>query len=105
MIPNLSKDERIAALDKAMELRQTRARYREALKTGEMSMSMLFKSSDCEDQAAAGMRVYSAITAMPGYGKTRTAMLMQTLGIAGNRKIKGLGKQQRKNLLAALERD
>ncbi len=104
MIPTLTTDERRAALEKAMELRKQRASYRDALKDGTMMMAQLFKLSDCGDQAAADMRVYSSITALRDYGKTRTAMLMQTLLIAGNRRIKGIGKRQRERLLAALEK-
>mgnify|MGYP006903496317 FL=1 len=104
MVPILTKEQRQANLAKGMEIRQRRAYYREQLKTGALTVEKLFGLADEGDQAAAGMRVKAMIAALPGYAETRAEKLMKSLRIASSRKVKGLGKNQRANLLSTLVR-
>lgn len=104
MVPILTKEQRRESLDKAMQVRHQRAYYREQLKTGALPLEKFLELADEGDQAAAGMRVKAMITALPGYGETRGEQLMKKLHISLRRKVKGLGKNQRANLLSTLMR-
>lgn len=104
MIPKLTTEQRHAALDKGMQIRHRRAEYREQLKKGALPLEKFFELADEGDQAAAGMRVKQMITALPGYAETRAEQLMKKLHIASSRKVKGLGRNQRANLLSTLAR-
>ena len=47
------------------------------------------------------MRVFDLLQSMPGLGKVRAKQLMEQLGIAESRRVRGLGANQ----VAALERE
>lgn len=96
--PKLTPEQRAAALERAAEARKVRAEVKELLKTGSMSMKELFAKADSDDLVA-GLKVESLIAAMPGMGKIKASRLMETLGIAENRRIRGLGDRQREALL------
>ena len=49
------------------------------------------------------MRVSALLAALPGYGKVRAAALLDELGIASTRRVRGLGARQRAALLARVE--
>ena len=97
--PQLSDEQRAAALAKAAEARKARAEVKELLKTGSMRLSDLFDRAK-EDDLLAGLKVESLIAAMPGTGKIKAKRMMESLGIAENRRIRGLGDKQREALLA-----
>lgn len=97
--PKLTDEQRKAALAKAAEARRVRAEVKELLKTGSMRISELFARAD-EDDLIAGLKVESLIAAMPGTGKIKAKRLMESIGIAENRRIRGLGVNQREALLA-----
>ena len=42
------------------------------------------------------------LEALPGVGKVKARRLMEDIGIADNRRVQGLGAQQRKSLLTEL---
>ncbi len=104
MVPILTKEQRQENLAKGMQIRHQRAEYREQLKKGALPLEKFFELADEGDQAAAGMRVKQMITALPGYAETCADALMKKLRIATGRKVKGLGKNQRANLLSTLVR-
>ena len=97
--PILTDEQRRQALAKAAEARRVRAEVKELLKTGSMRLSELFTRAEADDLVA-GLKVESLIAAMPGTGKIKAKRLMQTLGIAENRRIRGLGDRQKEGLLA-----
>lgn len=97
--PKLSDEQRRAALAKAAEARQVRAEVKELLKTGSLRMSELFTRAESE-HLLAGLKVESLIAAMPGTGKIKAKRLMETLGIAENRRIRGLGDKQKEALIS-----
>jgi ribosomal protein S13 len=47
------------------------------------------------------MKVIDLLQSMPGVGKVRAQALMERIGIAGTRRVRGLGANQ----IAALERE
>jgi hypothetical protein len=97
--PKLTDEQRKAALAKAAEARRVRAEVKELLKTGSMRISELFARAD-EDELIAGLKVESLVAAMPGIGKIKAKRLMESIGIAENRRIRGLGVNQRAALIA-----
>lgn len=97
--PKLTDEQRKAALAKAAEARRVRAEVKELLKTGSLTMSELLERADSEELLA-GLKVESLIAAMPGTGKIKAKRMMESLGIADNRRIRGLGDRQREALIA-----
>ena len=99
--PQMSDEQRKAALRKAAEARRRRAEVKELLRTGSLDMAELLDRAD-DDDILAGMKVFGALAAVPGLGKVKAGRLMERLGIADNRRIRGLGDRQRQALLDAL---
>lgn len=97
--PQLTDEQRMKALEKAAEARRVRAEAKELLKTGSMTLSELFEKAESEELLE-GLKVESLIAAMPGTGKIKAKRLMESIGIADNRRIRGLGTKQKEALLA-----
>jgi hypothetical protein len=97
--PKLTDEQRKAALAKAAEARRVRAEVKELLKTGSMRISELFEKA-AGDDLVAGLKVESLIASMPGTGKIKAKRLMESIGIAENRRIRGLGDNQKAALIA-----
>jgi S13-like H2TH domain len=97
--PQLTDEQRAAALAKAAEARRVRAEAKELLKTGSLRLSELIARSET-DRILAGLKVERVIASMPGVGKIKAKRLMESLGIADNRRIRGLGDKQKEALLA-----
>ncbi len=98
--PKLTPEQRAAALAKAAEARRVRAQMREALRSGEMTLADALDRSG--DDLLGGTKVKAVLTALPGLGKVKSHRLMEQLGIAENRRLRGLGRKQREALLAEL---
>lgn len=84
---------------KAAEARRVRAEVKELLKTGSLTVPELFERAD-NDEIVAGLKVETMLASMPGTGKIKAKRLMESLGIAENRRLRGLGEKQREALLA-----
>ena len=97
--PKLADEQRKAALVRAAEARRVRAEVKELLKTGSLRISELFQRADSDDLLA-GLKVESLIASMPGTGKIKAKRMMESLGIAENRRIRGLGDNQKQALIA-----
>jgi hypothetical protein len=97
--PKLTDEQRKAALAKAAEARRVRAEVKELLKTGSMRISDLFERAEADDLIA-GLKVESLIASMPGTGKIKAKRMMESIGIAENRRIRGLGGNQKEALIA-----
>jgi hypothetical protein len=97
--PQLTDEQRAAALAKAAEARRVRAEVKELLKTGSLRLSELIDRANTDD-ILAGIKVERLIASMPGTGKIKAKRLMESLGIAENRRIRGLGDKQKEALLA-----
>ena len=98
--PQLTPEQREAALAKAAEARRARAELKEKLKLGSLSLSDLLDQADGNDTVGK-MKVLAARESLPGVGKVRARRAMEEIGIADTRRVKGLGDQQRKSLLEA----
>jgi S13-like protein len=100
--PTLSAEQRAAALRRAVAVRADRGRLRAELKSGRLSLAALLDRAG-EDEALAGMRVSALVEALPGYGRVRAGALLDELGIAPSRRVRGLGPRQRAALLARVD--
>ena len=98
----LSASERADALNKAAAARAARAAAKERLKKGETSAADIIRSAG-EDHALARMRVAELLEALPGIGKVRAAAIMEQLGIAASRRLRGLGVHQRRALVDLID--
>lgn len=98
-VPTLTDDQRTAALEKATRARRARAELKEALKTGKVTLAEIVGRADT-DETVGKMRVTELLSSLPNFGKARTAATMADLGIADSRRIRGLGRQQKTELLA-----
>ena len=101
-LPPLTPDQRAAALEKAAQARRARAELKAKLKTGSTSLAEVFEAGDV-DEAIGKMRVTAVLEAMPGVGKVRAERIMQTVGIAATRRVRGLGQHQRAALIREFE--
>jgi len=99
-LPPMSDDQRADALARAAAARRQRAEIKALLKTGSLSLAEVFEQAETDD-IVAGTKVYPLLASMPRTGKIKAKRLMEELGIAENRKIRGLGRRQREDLLAA----
>jgi hypothetical protein len=99
--PQLSDEQRAAALQKAGEVRRVRAETKELLKTGSVTFAEILERAGSDD-IIGGLKVESVLASLPGTGKVKAKRLMQAHGIADNRRLRGLGDRQRAGLLAEL---
>jgi hypothetical protein len=98
--PQLSPEQRQAALEKAAAARRARAELKERLKMGSLSLEELLTEAD-KDETVGKTKVLAAIESLPGVGKVKARRTMEEIGIADTRRLRGLGKEQRKALLEA----
>lgn len=100
-LPQLTDEQRKAALEKAAAARHERAELREKIKTGQVTIEEVL---DSDDPIASRMKVSALIESLPGYGKAKATKIMDELGISATRRVKGLGARQREQLLEVLSK-
>ena len=98
--PQLSPEQRAAALEKAGAARRARAELKERLKLGTLTLSELLSQAD-SDELVGKTKVLAVLESLPGVGKVKARRTMEEIGIAETRRLRGLGVQQRAALLAA----
>lgn len=104
--PQLTDEQRKAALEKASETREERAKLKEAIKEGRYTLSDFIaedgsiRAEWAESNVYKRMRVYDFIRCHRTYGDKKAEALMKELGIAKTRRMGGLGHRQAKRLLA-----
>ena len=98
--PALTAEQRQAALEKAGEARRTRAEVKAKLKAGSLGLGELFDQGT-RDDALAKLKVVSVLESLPGVGKVKARRTMEDIGISETRRVRGLGDQQRRELLKA----
>ena len=98
--PQLSQEQRAAALAKAAVARRERAELKEKLKMGSTSLRELFDQAE-RDEIVGKMKVLALLESLPGLGKVKARRLMEEIGISEARRIQGLGRNQREALLTA----
>lgn len=70
------------------------------LRMGSLTLAEALERSD--EPAIAKLKVLALLEALPGLGKVKARRLMEEIGIADNRRVQGLGPQQRAALLEHL---
>lgn len=98
-IPPLTPEERQAALKKAAAARQVRAQVKKELREGETNLATVI-SRAVEDEAIGRMRVIDVVKTLPSVGEIRAKTIMDRLGIAESRRLRGLGVHQAEALKA-----
>jgi hypothetical protein len=93
-LPPLTPDQRAAALEKAAKARKERAEVKNNLKRGTLKLPAVLKQGQSDDTVGK-MKVSALLEAMPGVGKVRARQIMERLGIAESRRVRGLGANQR----------
>jgi predicted flap endonuclease-1-like 5' DNA nuclease len=99
-LPTLTPEQRQAALEKAAEARAARAALLAKVKAGELSFADLLSR---EDEIAKKIKVSQALRALRGVGPAKASALMEQAGVDESRRIGGLGAQQRRKLIDALD--
>jgi hypothetical protein len=101
-LPELTEEQRAAALEKAAAARRARAELKERLKRGGTTLGDVLEQAD-SDEVLGKMKVSALLEALPGVGKVRAQQIMERLEIAPSRRLRGLGERQRKALLAEFD--
>jgi hypothetical protein len=98
VLPEMTEEQRSEALARAREARRTRAEIKHLLQSGSLSFEDVLDRAD-EDDLVAGTKIQAIVVSMPHMGKVSTKRLLEEIGIADNRTIRGLGSNQRRALL------
>jgi hypothetical protein len=101
-LPRLTDDERAAALERAAQARKVRAEIKAELKSGKRTLEEVITLGKSDDFIGK-MKVSALIESLPGVGKVRASAVMEKVGIASSRRIKGLGIHQTRDLLAEFQ--
>ncbi|HAN34259.1 MAG: integration host factor [Actinobacteria bacterium] len=97
--PQLTPEQRANALAKAAEARSARAELKNQLKIGSVSLAEALASTD---STVGKLKVVSLLESLPGVGKVKARKIIEDIGIADNRRVQGLGTQQKQALLEQL---
>ena len=96
-LPPLTPEQRAAALEKAAAARRERAEVKNRLKHSGASLSEVVREGQKND-VIGKMKVSALLESLPGVGKVRAKQIMERLGIAESRRVRGLGANQRSAL-------
>ena len=99
--PQLSPEQRMAALEKAAAVRTQRAEIKAGLKKGTISLPTLLERAASEGLVGK-MKVSAVLENLPGYGKVKTQKVMEQIGISDTRRLAGLGSNQKSELLSLM---
>ena len=97
--PQLTPEQRANALAKAAEARVARAELKNQLKMGSVSLAEALASTS---STVGKLKVVSLLESLPGVGKVKARKIIKEIGIADNRRVQGLGAQQKAALLEQL---
>lgn len=98
--PSLTPEQRAENLAKAARVRRERAELKDKLKMGLISLPELLDKAST-DEVVAKMKLLAVLESLPGVGKVKARRMMDEVGIAEGRRVRGLGTQQRVALLEA----
>jgi len=94
----LTPEQRQAALEKAAQARQLRAEIKNRLKNSGATLADVIAESRV-NEIIAKLKVRDLLQSLPGVGKVRAKEIMERLGIADSRRLRGLGVNQIQALL------
>ena len=99
--PALSTETRMAALEKAAEVRRARAELKDRLKMGSVSLQEVLDAA-ANDEMIGKTKMLTVLESLPGLGKVKARRLLDEIGIAATRRVRGLGDNQRRRLLESV---
>lgn len=92
-LPPLTPEQRSAALEKAAEARRARAEIKNKLKYSQGSLKEVIEQGQ-KDDVVGKLKVVSLLESLPGVGKVKARAIMEEIGIAETRRVRGLGPHQ-----------
>src|SRR6478736_4542843 len=92
-LPTLTPEQRAAALEKAAAARRARAEVKNRLKYSQGSLSEVIEQGQTDD-VIGKLKVVSLLESLPGVGKVKARAIMEEIGIAETRRVRGLGPHQ-----------
>ena len=101
-VPQLTPQQRQAALEKAAAARRQRAEVKNRLKHSGTSLNDVLELGT-SNEVIGKMKVLDLLQSMPGLGKVRARQLMNKIGISETRRVRGLGNKQVAALQAEFE--
>ena len=66
---------------------------------GSLTLAEVFDKAE-KDDVVGKLKVLALLESLPGVGKVKARRKMEEIGISDTRRVRGLGEQQRKALLA-----
>ncbi|QAY62702.1 30S ribosomal protein S13 [Xylanimonas allomyrinae] len=92
-LPPLTPEQRAAALEKAAEARRVRAEIKNRLKYSQGSLRDVIEKGQTDD-VVGKLKVVALLESLPGVGKVKARAIMEEVGIAETRRVRGLGPHQ-----------
>lgn len=99
-LPTLTPEQRAEALAKAAAARRERAEIKNRLKYSQGSLREVIEAGQ-ENEVIGKMKVTALLESLPGVGPVTARQIMDEIGIAHTRRVRGLGVNQ---IMALLER-
>jgi hypothetical protein len=97
--PERSQQQRLDALKRANDIRSERARLKECLRTGELTITVVLGDPPpCVHTA----KVLDLLLAVPKYGRVKANRVLERCRVSPARTVNGLTPRQRKELLDML---
>ena len=87
-LPQLTDEQRAAALEKAAAARRARAELKDRLKRGGTNLKQVLKDAET-DEVLGKMKVSALLEALPKVGKVKAQEIMTELEIAPTRRLRG----------------
>lgn len=97
-LPDMPREDRARALEQAKAARTRRAELLREVSSGARTVAEVLELAD-GDACYERIKVIALIKAVPGYGDVLARRLMEEIGIAESRRLRGLGYKQRAALL------
>jgi hypothetical protein len=94
---NLSESDRNKSLEKARQIRKKRAEIKGQLKKGKTDIKKLFNDKELFEEYIINMKVLDLVSALPGNGRVNALKILRDLNINQNKKVGGLGRNQKQN--------
>ena len=98
--PQLTQEERKAALRRAALARKKRSEFKAEIRSGQRRWTDALNSTDPDIRK---MRVKELIGSVPGFGTTRTIAVMEKSTISLTRRVQGVGANQLRLLLKCMK--
>ena len=92
-LPPLTPEQRAAALEKAAEARRARAVIKNKLKYSQGSLKEVIEQGQ-KDDVVGKLKVVSLLESLPGVGKVKARAIMEEIGIAETRRLRGPAPHQ-----------